>query len=159
MKTPSPFLHPAAAPDATMTQMAPLGYGYGQMEGMPIALGDLDVEFNLNGFECGDDQANYAQGFTYDPSSGMYMAYDWSMQFNGCQPVMVNADGSIVEDYQCMSMVPNNGGSAEQLLAALGEKLAAGKGLDGDANSMFLPGYDENGCPISEVAGAQCDLL
>lgn len=146
-RTPSPFMHPAQDPTALPYGLAQLpGCGYDAVGGnMPIAFGDLPPDFELSGFEGLDGQGNYSAAMPYDPATGMFMPYDWSMQFNpDCYPMMggVPVEGGIDEFGNCLSMMPNGGvGHTEQLLAALSEKLAAGRD-----NGMGQPGLSYE-CP------------
>jgi hypothetical protein len=138
-RTPSPMMHPAQDPTDLMMQMQHLpGCGYAPGAGNLIAFGDLPPDFELTGFDTGDAQCNFAGGMTYDPNSGMYMPYDWSMQFgadgNMCYPMMGGLEGGVDEFGNCLSMMPD-GGHTEQLLAALSEKLSAGRD-----NGMGQPG-------------------
>lgn len=163
-QTPSPFLHPAQAPDGALLQMPPLNQGY-EFAGsnLPIAFGDLPADFNVNGFDGGDADANYAQGMTYDPVSGTFVAYDWASQFGhngynmmGAMPI----DGSI-EEFQidgCIPMVHCGTGHTDQLLAALSEKLAAGKGPEG-IDAYGLPSFGESSLLVQEAIGGSCDVL
>jgi len=151
-QTPSPFMHPAHAPHTAY--LPPLEeYGL-PTAGMPIAFGDLPAESELNGF----DDSSYNQSMMYDPTTGMYMAYNWQMQYDqGCYPMMGNVQGSVGEDFQiggCMQMPmeqADGNAQTETLLAALSEKLAAGKGSVPDGYTG--PGYGENDLrlPIPEA--------
>jgi len=165
-KTPSPFLHPAHAP-SDLLQMQPLpGYDL-PGNGMNIAFGDIPADFSLSGFDE-ENVANYTQGMMYDPASGMYVTYDWQMPYNqGCYPMMGDMQGGLPEDFQIGGLMPmqQNGGNgnAEQLLAALSEKLAAGKGnLPEGADGAALyggPAYGENGLPVPDAMGGACDVM
>jgi hypothetical protein len=156
-QTPSPFMHPAQAPETVMMEMPQLGYGYVPMDNnMPTAFGDFD----LSGFdgECQGEQLNYSQqGFVYDPSSGMYY---FMQPLSGCGPMMgVNGEGGLMDEYSCMPMVQEDGGSTQQLLAALGEKLGKGPMPDAQDGIAMYPVYDDSGCPMPEATGGPCDVI
>jgi len=151
-QTPSPFLHPAQAPNDAFMNMLPLS-GYEMPgNGMPTAFGD----FNLSGFDE-NGEANYNQAMMYDPSSGMYMAYpDWQNPYNQAMYPMMNfgMGGDV-------SMQQNGGDQTEHLLQALGEKLTQGKQSLSEEGSVLygVQTFDENGLPVPEVMGGPCDAL
>lgn len=164
-RTPSPFLHPAAEPtDASLLMnMMPLpgpglGCGYDNIGGnAPIAFGDLPPDFELTGFDGGDAQPNFGGGMPYDPSSGMYLGgYDWSMQYgHECYPMMggMPLEGGVDEFGNCLPVLPNGGvGHTEQLLAALSEKLAAGRD-NGICQSGLSADCPEAAGPLAEGFG------
>jgi len=164
------MMHPAADPtDAAALMMAPLPMGANGYEcgSMPIAFGDLPPDFELTGFDGVDGLLAFDgdfQGMPYDPNSGMYMPYDWSMmQFSPDYNMMggMGMEGALDEFGNCIPMMPQ-GNNAEQLLAALSEKLAADKGtgfqpgLSGDyiEGAPVLPDYTEGVIvPLAEVLG------
>jgi len=126
--TPSPFLHPAMAPNhmSAMMQMVPLpglAYESGMMADMPTAFGDLPADFDLANAYDANNQGNYNQNFMYDPNTGMYMAYDWSTAFGTDCINMMPVEGNLGEEYGCVPYA--NNGSTDHLLAALSEKIQA----------------------------------
>jgi hypothetical protein len=127
--TPSPFLHPAVAPNdmTTMMHMVPFpGLENGIMADMPTAFGDLPADFDLSNAYDAHNQGNYGQTFLYDPNTGMYMAYDWSAQFGTDCINMMPVEGNLGEEYGCVPYA-SNGNNTDHLMAALSEKLNAGR--------------------------------
>jgi hypothetical protein len=156
-QTPSPFLHPACAPNMLAMQ------GYDLGASVPIAFGDIPADFTLSGFS--DEQATYGQfdasSMMYDPTSGMYVPYDWQQQpfiYNqGGYPMMDMGMDDPFGQIGCMTM-NSCGEVTENLLQALSEKIADDKTRSG-LNPYSAPTYDENGLPVPEAMGGPCDLL
>lgn len=157
--TPSPFLHPAVAPNdmSTMMHMVPLpglGYDNGLMADMPTAFGDLPADFDLTNVAYdANNPGNYTQGFMYDPNTGTYFySGDCYAQFGGDCINMMPMDGNLGEEYGCVQY--NNGGNTEHLMAALSEKLNAGRDvIQGDCADGATDNYGDNS--VMQVEGME----
>jgi hypothetical protein len=166
--TPSPFLHPAMAPNdmSTMMQMVPLpglGFDSSMMADMPTAFGDLPADFDLTNAYDANSQGNYNQNFIYDPNTGMYMAYDWSATFGGDCINMMPVESHLGDEYGCVPYT-SNGGNTEHLMAALSEKLHAGRdviqsGMSPDcADGDHPDNYSELGVMQEGMENCQHDM-
>jgi hypothetical protein len=163
-KTPSPMMHPVAAPSNNMMEMAPLPESYNPPSNGMIAFGDIPAD--ISGFDA-ENQANaaneYSQQMMYDPASGMYMVYDWQAAYNqGYVMPMGDDQNGLSENYQMGGWSNHQNASNDhttQLLARLSEKLVADKG--GIDNGMIYgnAGYGENGMPIAESMTGPCDIM
>jgi hypothetical protein len=172
--TPSPLLHPFLAPtdpNMMMEILPPSSIAYEGSSDMPVAFGDLPVDFEPSAFDRSDMQANFDQALVYDPNSDMYLGYDWTLQSDPNCFDMMNGMSSMEcnlgNDYEGMGYVATGEpGQAEQLLAALHEKIVADRDMDPsgmptdctDGASVIPEAYMNYGCvSVEGMEGHQAE--